>query len=319
MIRHIHDPLPGGELDEAPHVLVGPDDAESIHYSADGALITTEAQRITLRDPDTMRPLGPNLDPESWGSIEANPDRSLVAIGHIDRPEVRIYEVESARLVTTLTDPLEHVVFIGTKRGPAGSGVWWIDFSADGRMFAASNQASVAIWDTGDWSTIASIDAPESDVFTDLAFAPDGRELALISERGVVALHDLDTGETRTLVSGAEPVSGVLNVNSIEFSADGNYLTVVGDGASLIDVDAGRLVGSPFPNRDLVSGSIAGDGQSFVTGTEKHLLVWRLEPEMWPEIACRAAGRNMTLEEWEQFGWPDEPYHATCDQWPSAA
>ncbi len=37
----------------------------------------------------------------------------------------------------------------------------------------------------------------------------------------------------------------------------------------------------------------------------------------WPEIACRGAGRNLTFEEWEQFGPADEPYHATRLQWPA--
>ena len=28
--------------------------------------------------------------------------------------------------------------------------------------------------------------------------------------------------------------------------------------------------------------------------------------------------RNPTLEEWDRFGPIDEPYRATCPQWPSA-
>jgi hypothetical protein len=47
-------------------------------------------------------------------------------------------------------------------------------------------------------------------------------------------------------------------------------------------------------------------------------MVWNLNTDEWAEIACRAAGRNMTVEEWDQFGPEDEPYRATCEEWPSA-
>ncbi len=46
-------------------------------------------------------------------------------------------------------------------------------------------------------------------------------------------------------------------------------------------------------------------------------VVWNLDLERWPEIACQAAGRNLTIAEWEQYGAAGEPYIATCPQWPS--
>lgn len=38
----------------------------------------------------------------------------------------------------------------------------------------------------------------------------------------------------------------------------------------------------------------------------------------WPDFACLAAGRNTTPDEWERYGWPDEPYLATCPEWKDA-
>ena len=55
---------------------------------------------------------------------------------------------------------------------------------------------------------------------------------------------------------------------------------------------------------------------NLITTTPNQLLAWNLDVKTWPAVACEAAGRNLTLDEWERFG-PDEPYHATCDQWPS--
>ncbi len=55
-----------------------------------------------------------------------------------------------------------------------------------------------------------------------------------------------------------------------------------------------------------------------VTAVGDEILIWNLNTSGWSDIACRAAGRNMTLAEWEQFGPQDEPYNPTCEQWPSA-
>lgn len=38
--------------------------------------------------------------------------------------------------------------------------------------------------------------------------------------------------------------------------------------------------------------------------------------ESWADIACRAAGRNMTRSEWELFGPKDTAYRATCPEFP---
>jgi len=48
-----------------------------------------------------------------------------------------------------------------------------------------------------------------------------------------------------------------------------------------------------------------------VAGTEDHLLVWNTDPDTWPDLACRAAGRPLTREEWADF-IGDEPYDPIC-------
>jgi hypothetical protein len=32
-----------------------------------------------------------------------------------------------------------------------------------------------------------------------------------------------------------------------------------------------------------------------------HVLIWDIVPDTWPEVACRAAGRNLTRAEWAQY------------------
>jgi hypothetical protein len=81
----------------------------------------------------------------------------------------------------------------------------------------------------------------------------------------------------------------------------------------------GEVVGTPFPSNFLNGPSVAGDGMPIVTGTDDPLLVWDFDPTDWPELACHAAGRNMTLHEREQHGSPAEPYRATCQLWESGS
>jgi len=38
--------------------------------------------------------------------------------------------------------------------------------------------------------------------------------------------------------------------------------------------------------------------------------------DRWSEIACAAAGRNLTRHQWGQFGPADHEYSAICLQWP---
>lgn len=52
-------------------------------------------------------------------------------------------------------------------------------------------------------------------------------------------------------------------------------------------------------------------GRHLVTGVGDHLLTWSLDPDAWAEIACRAAGRTLTEEEWAEFVG-DEPYDPVC-------
>ena len=51
--------------------------------------------------------------------------------------------------------------------------------------------------------------------------------------------------------------------------------------------------------------------------TPLHLVVRRPVDSIWLEQACRAAGRNLTVEEWATYigGTP----RATCPQWSAPA
>ena len=54
-----------------------------------------------------------------------------------------------------------------------------------------------------------------------------------------------------------------------------------------------------------------------MTVRDDYLQFWNTDPSGWFDIACKAAGRNLTRTEWEQLGPTDAEYAATCPQWPS--
>jgi len=186
---------------------------------------------------------------------------------------------------------------------------------------AASFLERVIVWDTSTWDTLHRIEVPVGDNFSEVTFTHDGLEVGLGVESGGVMMYDLESGKLRSVAAGTVNPAGKYNNNGLEFTTDGRYVVAAGLlGANFVDVESGHLIGSAFPsNGQFEFGSSVGHEARFlVTSTDDHILVWNLDPEMWTETACRAAGRNMTLDEWGQFGWPDEPYHATCSQWPAA-
>jgi hypothetical protein len=52
-----------------------------------------------------------------------------------------------------------------------------------------------------------------------------------------------------------------------------------------------------------------------VTSDGTSILLFDLVTDDWECIACGAVGRNLTREEWEQFG-PDDAYRRTGPQYP---
>ena len=49
-------------------------------------------------------------------------------------------------------------------------------------------------------------------------------------------------------------------------------------------------------------------------GAEEPLKAWRAKLDEALKFACEEAGRNLSLAEWEKYGFTED-YHATCPQW----
>jgi hypothetical protein len=119
-------------------------------------------------------------------------------------------------------------------------------------------------------------------------------------------------------------------IGPLALSPDGKIVAgvrPVSHAVSLFDAETATPIGSPIPAAGRGEVVYAdkqmhvGMGSSYLIGygVDGHMTAWDLDPDDWQVLVCHAAGRNLTLEEWNQYLGPDEPYRATCPEWPAAA
>jgi DNA-binding SARP family transcriptional activator/WD40 repeat protein/energy-coupling factor transporter ATP-binding protein EcfA2 len=122
-------------------------------------------------------------------------------------------------------------------------------------------------------------------------------------EGGEILVLDLTTGEPVRPFA----VAHAGNVSYAEFSADGARLVTAAEDGSVVLWDAGTAtpigrVSLPSPGR-LEVGFRPDGTLLLVPLTEPALYVWDPDPERAMAFACRAAGRELTEDEWkEAFG-----------------
>jgi WD40 repeat protein len=147
---------------------------------------------------------------------------------------------------------------------------------------------------------------------TALAFAPDGRRLAVAGQMGELMLLDVRTGRpVRAAVIGHS--ASVLNV---AYSPDGTRIVTGGyDGRVVLwNARTGEVLASLRPGA-------AGTASRPIFLPDRHTVLipaedgtvsrWDARPAAWLDFACRVAGRNLTAEEWQR-ALGDRPYRKTC-------
>ena len=102
------------------------------------------------------------------------------------------------------------------------------------------------------------------------------------------------------------------------FNSDQTILLTAFDNTGrLWDIDTGEQIGLPLETAPgSLVGANRGENLQLITGTETAALVWNLNMDAWPEIACRTAASNLTQAEWEQWGPQDTDRHAICPDYP---
>ncbi len=231
---------------------------------------------------------------------------------------VQVFDVTTGEAVT---EPLlELVVETPPELAAIGvdlrSAVQSLSFSADGtRLVGVNSDGKAVIWDLESGSHVVLAHGGNQVVLAE--YSPDGRYLATIAADGTTLLRDPDTLEQRMRLIGQTSGDEGLTIGPA-FTEDGRYLITTADSTGRVwDLEAQAQVGTGFPALPNSGTNASRDGRWLVTLDEDVVLVWDLDFARWPDLACRAAGRNLTPVEWQQFAPPGEAYQTTCDMWPS--
>ena len=115
----------------------------------------------------------------------------------------------------------------------------------------------------------------------------------------------------------------LINANSavtgLAFIEDGELIAVAdADGAlSLWDAASHQRIGEPMDGDVGIMKVLASSpaGTLAAGGGSGAIALWDISFESWITRACRLAGRNFFLNEWDQF-FPGQQYVQTCPQYP---
>lgn len=186
-------------------------------------------------------------------------------------------------------------------------------WSADGsRLYRITGENEVAVWDTAMWTEVDFVGGDPVDVNA-IDSPLGGAYMAVTDGSGTVRLLDPNTGVEQNRING---LLAAEFVGIVEFSSDGSLMmSVVNDTARLWDPVSGQQIGVPMVTEVSAPWTKSGETIQLVTETDSGIHLWNLDTATWFDTACKAAGRNMTRAEWDQFGPRDTDYRATCPQY----
>ena len=148
-----------------------------------------------------------------------------------------------------------------------------------------------------------------------LVSVPGTDQVVSVGRQGRIVRADMATGEiVRSLSRDSSSLGG------LAVSVDGSTVAALHpfDGTvALFDLATLEPIGLPIPTyaTNQAGPNFLADG-SLLVESPGNVSRWELDVEQWQVLACDAAGRNLTVEEWQLY-LGDEPYRATCPQWPA--
>ena len=176
------------------------------------------------------------------------------------------------------------------------------------------------MFDTTTWEQVGdAINFDEAPIGS-VRYSPDGRFLLTAEATGTITLRDPTTyepigarldGHRAPLGPGPVAVFFTPQPGSerlLSYSEDSEII--------LWDLESRQRIGGTWPSDRPDPTDMSADGTKLATILGDDILIWNVNPEEWFDIACRAAGRNLTRLEWEQHGPRNDEYQATCPQWP---
>jgi WD40 repeat protein len=283
-------------------------DANAVSFLPGGRTLVNGGSngKVTLWDASTGRVTRELRfsDPVVWTA--ASPDGKLLAV-----------QTQSARSPDSRVDVVEIANRKVLQSHPVGNGLGGLDFSPDGRELVAlgccARGSTVVAWDTRRGRQIFSRGA--GDHATAIAVAPDSRLVGVATQDGKVLFLDARSGKP-----AQPPIQAATgNIAYLTFSADGRSLAVgaADNAVSIWDLRSRERLGNPFgPYPGFIPSTIfEPSGRLLIGGALGSAVEWPTDVRTWERFACRAAGRDLTPQEWNDLV-PNRPYRHVCPHAP---
>lgn len=205
----------------------------------------------------------------------------------------------------------------------------WLGFVPDGTAVASTDfEGRVQFWDVASGAEVGSalVVATDEEAGSQpagqdrrvnaIAFHPDGERLATGSNDNKIRLWNLDSGEQigEDLLGHGGPVLDVA------FSPEGDLLVSASQDTTVVfrrmaDLENRiELAGHKGPVRSL---SFIAEGSAVVSADDRGTVRLWPTPGFWQSLACRSAGRNLTLEEWTDIVGTERAYERQCADLPA--
>ena len=244
-------------------------------------------------------------------SLDFNPDGSILATGGMDA-QIIFWNPETG---DTIGEPLLGHPSVVNDLAFTPDGSRLLSVSCSNEPSIMCETGSILIWSMEDSpAPIKKIEAHDRDIYA-LEISPDGTQFATASTDEIVLLWDLESGQRI-----GDPILGhEFGVVSLAYSGDGALLASGGIDQKIMirDLASRQRVGPMLEGHQGAVSSLAFSptGDRLLSGGHDGMVyLWPMELELWMELACDRAGRNMTQEEWTTY-FGDDPYQKTCQDY----
>lgn len=256
---------------------------------------------------------------DAWyGDVVFSSDSKWVATGNNDST-VQLWSVNDQTNPITLVDP------------EARSAITLVAFSPDDRWLVAVEKSRpvAQLWHVDNPTAPHFVLSGHDFQINTLAFSPDNKWLATGSGDELPTIGRDFNNHTVLLWNLQEPdpsTSPIVltghegSINSLSFSPDNRWLVSGGQDKMIRLWDMNDLTAPPLVlsgHKDRITAvAFSPDSQWLATGSvDNTIQLWSLDVEVLRQKACEIVGRNLTIQEWEQY-FLDESYRRTCQEWP---